>query len=66
VGPYKDVQCESCHGKNPQHPTAPADHPWPKVNTETCWSCHDPRVTRVPFDVSAGLPAVTCPPLKRN
>lgn len=65
-GPYKDVQCESCHGTNPEHPTDPAAHPWPKVARDGCWSCHDPRVTRVEFDPKSAFPKVTCPPLKRE
>ncbi len=66
VGQFKDVQCESCHGTNPQHPLNPPAHPWGKVNVERCWPCHDPRVTRVPFQPASAFPKVSCPPLKRN
>ncbi len=65
-GRYKDVQCESCHGTNPKHPEDPAAHPWDKVNPQGCWSCHNPQVTRVPFDPTTAFPKVTCPPLKRD
>jgi len=66
VGQFKDVQCESCHGTNPQHPLNPPAHPWGKVNVERCWPCHAPRVTRVSFEPASAFPKVSCPPLKRN
>jgi len=65
-GRFKDVQCESCHGTNPKHPEDPAAHPWPKVDTKTCWSCHNPQITHVPFEPSEAGPKVTCPPMKRE
>ncbi len=66
VGAFKDVQCESCHGTNPKHPEDPAAHRWPQMTDKSCWSCHDPRVTRVPFDPQSAFPQVSCPPLKRD
>ena len=65
VGEYKDVQCESCHGTNPGHPLDPAANPWPDVKDESCWVCHDPRVTRVPFDPVTAIPKIQCPPMKK-
>lgn len=64
--PYRDVQCESCHGTNPQHPADPAAHPWPRVDTANCWGCHNPQETQVLFEPLEVLPKVTCPPLQRK
>ncbi|MGE3966185.1 MAG: multiheme c-type cytochrome [Planctomycetota bacterium] len=64
--PYRDVQCESCHGTNPEHPANPAGHPWPRVDTANCWGCHNPQETQVLFEPLEALPKVACPPLRRN
>lgn len=66
VGAFKDVQCENCHGTNPQHPTDPVRFGWPKVDVSGCWGCHHPRETRVPFEPYEALRKVQCPPLRRN
>ncbi len=64
-GKFKDVQCESCHGTNPEHPSAPEKHQWPKVDDKACWGCHNPKVTREAFDPAVSIPVIQCPPLRR-
>jgi len=65
-GRWKDVQCESCHGQNPRHPSKPEAFPWPAVQDTSCWSCHNPSETKVPFDPEEAIPRIACPPLKRS
>ncbi|MEE2882579.1 MAG: multiheme c-type cytochrome [Planctomycetota bacterium] len=65
-GRWKDVQCETCHGQNPRHPTNPFGYPWPGVQDTSCWSCHNPSETRVSFDPKEAIPRIACPPLKRS
>ncbi|MGB1071047.1 MAG: multiheme c-type cytochrome [Planctomycetota bacterium] len=64
--PYKDVQCENCHGLNPNHPQDPASHPWGKVTETSCLVCHNKDQTRSDFIFSKERRKVACPPLKRN
>ena len=65
-GRWKDVQCESCHGLNPRHPSKPEAFPWPAVKDTPCWSCHNPSETKVPFDPVQAMPRIACPLLKRS
>ena len=62
----KNVQCESCHGTNPKHPTNPKRHSWKTVDEKACWGCHNPEVTRAEFTPSTMVPMVACPPLARD
>lgn len=64
--PYKDVQCENCHGLNPQHPEDPAAHEWPKIEEPACLVCHNQEQTRTEFHFFMEKPKVACPPLKRE
>jgi len=64
--PYKDVQCENCHGLNPQHPEDPAAHQWPKIEETACLVCHNEEQTRSQFHFLVERPKVACPPLKRE
>ena len=64
--PYKDVQCENCHGLNPGHPTDPAAHPWPKIEEESCLVCHNKEQTRSDFHFFQAKPKIACPPLERT
>ncbi|MEM7164307.1 MAG: multiheme c-type cytochrome [Planctomycetota bacterium] len=63
--PYKDVQCESCHGLNPEHPTNPAAHPWPRIKEASCLTCHNERQTRSKFVFPRERPKIACPKIKR-
>ena len=65
-GRWKDVQCESCHGQNPRHPSHPQSFPWPAVQDNNCWACHNPSETKVPFDPVQAKPRIACPLLKRT
>lgn len=49
VGPYKNVQCESCHGTNPKHAEDPDKYPWPAVKMHQCIICHNPKHLGIPF-----------------
>lgn len=63
--PYKDVQCESCHGLNPDHPSNPAAHKWPKIREQACLTCHNERQTRSKFVFPRERAKVACPKLER-
>lgn len=63
--PYKNVQCESCHGLNPEHPTDPKAHKWPRIKEEACLTCHNERQTFSEFKFGAMRQKVACPPLTR-
>ena len=64
--PYKNVQCENCHGLNPGHPQDPVNHPWGAVKETSCLTCHNKNQTRIDFVFSRERRKVACPPLKRN
>ena len=63
--PYKDVQCESCHGLNPNHPSDPAAHPWPRIRDTACLTCHNERQTRSKFRFPQERQKIACPKIKR-
>lgn len=63
--PFKDVQCENCHGLNPQHPLDPAAHKWTKIEEKACLVCHNKEQTRSDFHMFTEKPKVACPPLQR-
>jgi hypothetical protein len=60
VGPYKDVQCENCHGTNPKHSDDPEENPWPKVKEIRCLVCHNPQHLGEPFDFKEKVKTDTC------
>ena len=64
--PYKNVQCESCHGLNPQHPLDPVAHPWPRIEETSCLVCHNKAQTFMDFRFLTERRKVACPPMKRN
>ncbi|MEC9477248.1 MAG: multiheme c-type cytochrome [Planctomycetota bacterium] len=63
--PYKNVQCENCHGLNPNHPRDPVNHPWPAVKETSCLVCHNENQTRMNFVFVRERPKVACPLIKR-
>ena len=63
--PYHNVQCESCHGTNPKHPSNPAAHKWPKIREMTCLKCHNKSQTREDFKYPSKKRKVACPKMKR-
>ncbi len=65
VGSFKNVQCESCHGANPDHVADPEKHPhWPRISDQSCLKCHNKEQLRVDFNVRAKTPLVQCPKMK--
>ena len=64
--PYKDVQCESCHGLNPEHPLDPANHKWGRIQETSCLVCHNKEQTRSEFHFFQEKPKIACPPLVRE
>ena len=63
--PYKNVQCESCHGLNPEHPPDPKKHAWRRVTEKTCIQCHNKARTREDFHYYRQRKRVACPKMKR-
>jgi hypothetical protein len=63
--PFKNVQCENCHGLNPQHATDPAAHKWPRIDELACLACHNESQTRSQFQFIASRRQVACPKLER-
>lgn len=58
-GPWRDVQCEACHGPARAHVAAPAEvKPVRSPAIETCTVCHDGRQDAGRFDPSTYLPKV--------
>ncbi len=60
VGPYKDVQCENCHGTNPEHADDPEEHRWPTIKEIQCLVCHNPQHLGEPFDFKEMRTKDTC------
>lgn len=50
---WANVQCESCHGTNPEHAEAPEKHRWGPVTRPRCLVCHNEEQTRTKFPASA-------------
>lgn len=63
--PYLDVQCENCHGLNPEHAADPAAHKWSRIEEVTCLSCHNESQTRATFQFFASRKKVACPKMER-
>jgi len=61
IGKYGDVQCESCHGTNPQHPGDPVAHSFPRVTKKDCLVCHNKDQTREDFNYGLVRRQMTCP-----
>ena len=64
--PYKNVQCENCHGLNPDHPRDPVNHQWPSVKETACLVCHNKNQTLEDFVFMRKRPQVACPLMPRN
>jgi len=60
VGPYKNVQCENCHGTEPRHPDDPETFSFPKVSEIRCLVCHNPKHLGEPFDFAEMVHKETC------
>lgn len=60
-GPYRDVQCESCHGTKPEHAKAPKENPFPRIAKENCLVCHNQEQTRTEFQFTSARRRVACP-----
>lgn len=61
TGPYRDVQCEACHGparKHLQNPELAAARPVAKPDVSVCTGCHDGTQDEGRFDVEAYWPKV--------
>ncbi|MEE8143065.1 MAG: multiheme c-type cytochrome [Planctomycetota bacterium] len=64
--PYKNVQCESCHGLNPMHPTDPVAHRWPRIREMACLTCHNEDQTGIKFHFAAKRRQMSCPKMPRQ
>ncbi len=61
VGVYAGVQCESCHGTNPQHAVSPKQHKYRRLSRKACIVCHNKETTRKDFAFSSARRMVACP-----
>ena len=61
MGPYAEVQCESCHGTNPGHAQDPARNPFRKITRSDCIVCHNKEQTRSEFNFSDARRKIQCP-----
>ncbi len=60
VGPFRDVQCEACHGPAAAHVAAPAAlHPVRTPSASVCTTCHDGERDQGRFDLESYLPKVS-------
>ncbi len=60
---FPHVQCESCHGTNPDHPKEPEKRRFPPVSQATCIDCHNKEVLgqEREFFPAREMPKVRCP-----
>jgi len=61
IGPYANVQCESCHGTKPKHAETPKEAPFGKIQRADSIVCHNKEVTGNDFDFFRLKPKVQCP-----
>ena len=50
------------HGLNPEHPTDPVAHSWPRIKETACLSCHNERQTGTKFSFFRSRKKVACRP----
>jgi len=63
---FAGVQCECCHGTNPDHIRDPEKSPkWAKVTEHTCLVCHNKHQIRIDFDYWAKISSVSCPKMSK-
>ena len=59
MGPFRDVQCEACHGPSAAHVAEPPAHtPVKSPAIEVCTACHDGERDAGRFDADEYLPRV--------
>jgi hypothetical protein len=59
IGPFRDVQCEACHGPSAAHVADPAGvKPVRTPGVATCTTCHDGEQDQGRFDLDSYLPQV--------
>lgn len=61
IGPYANVQCESCHGTSPKHAEDPAKHSFRKITRTDCIVCHNKEQTRSEFNFAQARREIQCP-----
>lgn len=61
IGPWAEVQCESCHGPNRQHLDNPQEFPFAKIRETTCLACHNKEHTLKEFRFVRMRRKVACP-----
>lgn len=62
---HENVQCESCHGMKPGHAASPREARLGSVEDATCYACHNPSITQMPFQHSEVWERTACPKMKR-
>ncbi len=64
---WADVQCECCHGSNPDHMDDPEGAgKWPRITEHTCLACHNEAQIRIPFDFRRTVKQVSCPKMEEQ
>ncbi len=61
AGVYANVQCESCHGTNPQHVDDPKQHRFGRITRKDCLVCHNKEQTLKDFHFARARRMVACP-----
>jgi len=66
VGEFKNVQCESCHGINANHPENPKQFRLGAVKEGYCWGCHNETFTKKTFYYAEAKEKAACPKMLEN
>ncbi len=58
---FGGVQCEACHGTQPEHVKDPEAYPFSSTSEMTCLPCHNKDFLNKPFSYYMSLKKVQCP-----
>ena len=58
---FANVQCESCHGTNPEHAQAPEKHSFGTIKKNDCLVCHNKAQTLKDFNFVFAKRMIACP-----
>jgi len=58
---YSGVQCEACHGTQPNHVKDPKNYPFSSISESTCLPCHNRDILKKAFSYYSSVSQVKCP-----